>query len=376
MVTTVADIIRIMESMAPAQLAEEGDNVGLQVGQKDWPVRNIRVALDPLYDVVADACQHNVDLLITHHPLIFKPLRSIDFNTKMGAIIQMAARSQLAIFSAHTNLDIVADGLNDILASRIGLSNLNVLGKVKTENAFKFVVYVPVEHEQQVLSSLFETRAGHIGSYTCCSFRSSGKGTFKPGSASQPFIGQTNEISHVDEMRIEAVVRQGDLVSVIEHVRKNHPYETMAFDVYPLTIIEDELMDNQGLGRVGDLDPAMELSSFVRMVKDRLGLESVKVAGKPDLQVMRVAVCSGSGSSLMDAFMASGAQVYISGDLKYHDAREVEAANRGLIDIGHFASEYVVIDALADRLTKILTANQMDVKVAACKLEKDPFTII
>ena len=223
MTTTVADIIKVMDSVAPVRLAAEGDNVGLQVGQKDWPVRNIWVALDPLYEVVEAACRHDVDLLITHHPLIFRPLRSIDFNTKLGAIIQMAARSQLAIFSAHTNLDIVADGLNDILASRIGLSNLKVLGEVITENVLKFVVYVPVEHEQQVLSSLFETKAGQIGSYTCCSFRSSGKGTFKPGSSSQPFIGKPNEISHADEIRIETVVRQGDLASVIEHVRKNRP---------------------------------------------------------------------------------------------------------------------------------------------------------
>ena len=376
MTTTVADIIKIMETVAPVRLAEEGDNIGLQVGQKDWPVRNIWVALDPLYDVVEAACRQDVDLLITHHPLIFQPLRSIDFNTKVGSVIQMATRSQLAIFTAHTNLDIVADGLNDILASRIGLSNLSVLGKVKTEEVFKFVVYVPVEYEQQVLSSLFETKAGQIGSYTCCSFRNSGKGTFKPGSSSQPFIGKPDEISHADEIRIETVVRKGDLASVIEHVRKNHPYETMAYDVYPLSIMETDFMDNQGLGRVGDLDKAMELLPFTLMVKDKLGLESVKVTGKPDLRVMRVAVCSGSGSSLMSAFISSGAQVYISGDLRYHDAREVEAADLGLIDIGHFASEYIVIETLANRLTKVLTANDMDVKVEACKLEKDPFTVL
>lgn len=375
MTATVADIIKIMETVAPVRLAQEWDNVGLQVGQKDWPVRNIWVALDPLYNVVDAACRHDVDLLITHHPLIFQPLRSIDFNTNIGSVIQMATGSQLAIFTAHTNLDTVADGLNDILASRIGLSNLSVLGKVQTEEVCKFVVYVPVEYEQKVLNALFETKAGQIGAYTCCSFRNSGQGTFKPGSSSQPFIGEPGEISHADEIRIETVVRKEDLASVVEQVRKKHPYETMAYDVYPLALMETDLMDNQGLGRVGDLDKTMELLPFARMVKDKLGLESVKVAGKPDLQVMRVAVCAGSGSSLMSAFISSGAQVYISGDLRYHDAREVEAANLGLIDIGHFASEYIVIETLAHRLTKILTANQLDVKVEACKLEKDPFTV-
>jgi len=376
MVTTVADIIKIMETVAPLRLAEEWDNAGLQVGQKDWPVRNIRVALDPLYDVVDAACRNDVDLLITHHPLIFEPLSSIDFNTAVGALIQMATRHQLAIFAAHTNLDIVAGGINDILVSRIGLSSPQVLRKAKSTEAFKFVVYVPADYEHKVLGSLFKTRAGEIGSYTCCSFRNSGKGTFRPGSSSEPFIGKPDEISHADEIRIETVVHKDDLASVIEHVRKNHPYETMAYDVYPLATMETDNTDSQGLGRIGELEKPMELLPLAMAVKDKLGLESVRVAGKPDLQVSRAAVCSGSGSGLMGAFILSGAQVYISGDLKYHDAREAESENLGLIDIGHFASEHLAIKTLTDRLKKIFTENKMDVNVEACRLENDPFIIL
>lgn len=372
MPATVADIIKIMETFAPSFLAERWDNVGLQVGQRDWPVRNVWVALDPTYYVVAAACSKNVDLLITHHPLIFLPLKSIDFSTSVGSIIHLATKHKTAVFSAHTNLDIATDGINDILAERIGLKNLKVLRKGKEPENYKLVVYVPVEYEQKVLNALFETKAGKIGEYSCCSFRNKGKGTFRPGSLAKPFIGKTGEISHTDEIRIETVVLKKDLGGVIEHIRGLHPYETMAYDIYPLLTSGNR----EGLGRVGELDETIDLASFALFIKEKLGLKYVKLAGKPDLPVNKVAVCTGSGSSLMQNFFSSGAQAYITGDLRYHDARDAEAANLGLIDIGHFASEHLIVDVLTDRLGKILSENRMDVNVEAYGLENDPFMII
>ncbi len=268
MPATIADIIKTMETLAPFCLAEEWDNVGLQVGQMDWPVRTVWIALDPAPDVVAAACSNGVDLLITHHPLIFNPLRSIDFSTPVGSIIHMAGEHRTGIFAAHTNLDNATGGINDVLAYRIGLNNLKVLANARGPE------------------------------------------------------------------------------------------------------------DSQGLGRVGELDKSKELASFALTIKEKLGLKFVKVAGKPDLLVNKVAVCTGSGSSLMDNFFSSGAQVYISGDLRYHDARATEAANLGLIDIGHFASEHLIVDILAERLGKILLETGIDVKVEAYKLENDPFVIL
>jgi dinuclear metal center YbgI/SA1388 family protein len=276
MTATVADIIKVMETMAPLRLAEEWDNVGLQVGQLDWPVRSIWVALDPLYDVVDGACRNGVDLLITHHPLIFNPLRCINFDTPVGSVIQAAAGHKLAIFAAHTNFDSAADGINDLLAFRVGLADLKVL-------------------------------------------------------------------------------KRGD-----------HPCEDSATDD----------LQKQGLGRVGELEETMELLPLALSIKKKLGLKYIKIAGKPDLPVRRVAVCSGSGSGLMKDFFSSGAQVFISGDLRYHDAREVEALNLGIIDMGHFASEYLAIEILAKRLDKILAADGKDVKVEACRLENDPFLVL
>ena len=372
MKTTIADIIEVMELFAPSRLAEEWDNVGLQIGDKNRRVQTIRIALDPTPDVVKDACRNGIDLLITHHPLIFRPLKSIDFRKPLGSIIQMASQHQMAIFSAHTNLDNAMDGLNDVLAIRIGLRNLKVLGHAKKDEMFKLVVYVPVAYEEDVITSFFETKAGDIGSYSCCSFRSKGKGTFKPGPLSKPFSGKIGEISHTDEVRIETVVRKNDLIGVIDHVRKNHPYETMAYDVYPLLISED----TQGSGRIGKIDKSMNLMSFAASIKTKLGLDYIKVAGNPDLIIKTVAVCSGSGSSFVNRFVTSGAQVYVSGDLGYHDARTVEAENLGLIDIGHFASEHLIVDVLANRLDKILSETGINVKIEAYKLEKEPFMIL
>lgn len=278
---TVAQITKILEQLAPPLLAEEWDNVGLQIGDPRLPVRRIWIALDPTPKVVKAACEKNVDLLITHHPLIFKPLKSIDFETPAGSVIQMATRHQLAIYSAHTNLDIVRDGVNDILAQRLELKQTRIL---------------------------------------------------------QPVY------------------------------RKEHPKEGVA----PISGEDSE----HGIGRIGSLDKVCSLEFLVSMVKKKLDLDFVKVAGDLALKVSRVAICSGSGASLMQAFLASEAQVYISGDIHYHDAREAEDVDRAIIDIGHFPSEHLMVDALAQRLKNVFLKNEMDVEVMACNIEKDPFRMM
>ena len=281
MAATVAQIIRIMDEVAPPWLAEEWDNVGLQIGDPRLPARRIWVALDSSPEVVKAACEKKVDLLITHHPLIFRPLKSIDFDTPGGSIIQMAAHHQLAIFSAHTNLDIVRDGVNDVLAQRLGLRHLAMLQPV-------------------------------------------------------------------------------------------HAGERSKEDISLLTGGETE----HGIGRIGSLAKASSLKSLVSMVKSKLKLDFVKVAGDHAMKVTLVAICSGSGSSLMQTFLSSKAQAYISGDIHYHDAREAETANRAIIDIGHFPSEHLMVDALAQQLESIISKAGIEAEITACTIEKDPFRII
>jgi len=366
---TVADIIRIMEKLAHPSLAESWDSVGLQVGSRDWPVETVWVALDPLPEVVKKACQQQVDMLITHHPLLFRPLSAIDFNTPVGAILQLATQSGLTIFAAHTNLDKAHMGTNHCLADRIGLTDRSVLTDPSMAEFRKLVIYAPASHEQQVLNALFETRAGIIGEYTCCSFRNPGVGTFLPSEHARPFIGEQGHISHVDEVRIETRIHACHLADVLAHVRKNHPYENMAYDVYALP----SEPDGQGMGRVGNLKSPVSLKELTGSLKKILNVQSIRFAGDPDRIIRTAAVCTGSGSSLMKAFIASGADVYISGDLHYHDARTVEEMGKGLIDIGHFASEHLIVTVLADHIRASLDQSGIRARVEACQFETDPF---
>lgn len=370
MQATISDVIQIMNEIAPSAMAEDWDNVGLQIGDKDWPVKKIWVSLDPLLEVMEKGCRTGVDLIVTHHPLIFRPVKSIDFSNQLGSIIQLALQHHTGIFSAHTNLDSVQGGINDFLAKKLGLKNLAVLEVSRKPLTCKLVVYVPSGHEENILTALFEAGAGKIGSYSKCSFRNEGTGTFLPGFESRPFKGGKKKLSRVSELRIETVVNREDLNDVLDAVRKYHPYETMACDVFAL-----ETPVSWGLGRVGEVETPVTLDCFVKDVKERLGLDWIKVSGDPGLQVQKVAACTGSGSGLMKSFLASPAQVYISGDLHYHDARAAEQAKRALIDIGHFSSEHFVVDMLSERLEKAFCQRGFEVDVEPCLLEKDPFRL-
>ena len=366
----VSDIIRIMAEIAPPAMAEDWDNVGLQVGSKEWPVKKIWISLDPLLEVVDKGCRAGVDLIITHHPLFFRPVKKIDFSGRLGTIIQLASQHQTAVFSAHTNLDSAGGGLNDFFAEKLNLKNLEVLDFLHRALSCKLVVYVPPEYEGKVMNALFEAGAGKIGPYSCCSFRSEGIGTFLPGSESRPFTGRKGAFTEVPELRIETVVERENLARVLDAAKRCHPYESMAYDVFPL-----DTPVTWGLGRIGQPEAPVSFDRFVKEVKKRLGLATVKISGHPGLQVQKVAVCTGSGSGLMKSFLASSAQVYVSGDLHYHDARAAEEADRALIDIGHFASENIVVDLLAERIGKAVQLRDLDVTVEPCKLEKDPFTL-
>jgi len=266
------------------------------------------VSLDPSLKVVEAACEKGVDLLVTHHPLIFHPLKSIDFATPAGLTIKTAIAGGLAVFSAHTNLDIARGGVNDALADKIGLKSFKVLGDRNERGKYKFVVYAPPEYEARIMEALFETEAGKIGEYACCSFRARGKGTFMPGSSSTPFIGKPGKFSEADEIRIETVALKKDLPAVLSHIKSVHPYETMAYDVYPLCSSEG----GQGIGRVGDLERETRLGVFAGEVGKKLGLKSAKIAGSPDLPVKKIALCAGSGSGMVKNFIASGADFALS----------------------------------------------------------------
>lgn len=287
MLPVVNDIIRLMETIAPRQLAQEWDNSGLQIGHEDWPVERILVALDPTLPVVQAACDRKINLLITHHPLIFQPLKCIDFKSPVGKILALATRHHLAIFSAHTNLDIVSGGLNDIFSRKIGLTNLRLLSPAEP-------ISCPHLHE-----------------------------------------GMSSGIDPV------------------------HPKEI-----------------KNGFGRIGQLDQPVNFAELVKHIKSKFNLQYVKVSGCSDIIVKQIAVCTGSGSSLMKYFLKSEAQVFISGDLRYHDARDAEVRQRGLIDIGHFASEQLMVEYISHKLEMLFQEKLFNIIVEPYLDEKDVFEYI
>ncbi|OQX62048.1 MAG: Nif3-like dinuclear metal center hexameric protein [Desulfococcus sp. 4484_241] len=370
MSVTVADIMAIMNRLAPPELMEEWDNCGLQAGSPGQRVEKIMVALDPSFAVVSEACRGGFDLLITHHPLFIKAPRPIDFSIMPGRAIAMAAKYGLSIFSAHTNLDSAEGGLNDMCADLLGLKRTRVLSPRPQPDYVKLVFFVPVDHERELLDVLSRTSAGTLGNYASCSFSVRGVGRFKPLEGSSPHIGETGKIASVNETRVEAIVARRDLPDVVDALKSRHPYETMAYDVFPLA---GGIENRHGLGRIGDLEQKMTLGMFAKYAMERFEINSARVAGDLEMTVRKVALCSGSGSGLLDDFMASGADVYLSGDLKYHDGMAVIEAGRGLVDIGHFETERLVVDLIAGKLGRIVDDKGLDVTISRYAGETNPF---
>ncbi|MCJ7774363.1 MAG: Nif3-like dinuclear metal center hexameric protein, partial [Desulfobacterales bacterium] len=356
--------------IAPIYLAEDWDNVGLQVGENGWLVKKIWIALDPTTEVVTAACEHKVDLLITHHPLIFSALKTIDFSTPIGKIIRLTAKHKTSIFSVHTNLDNAHNGINDILAKKVGLKNVNILRSLNTHGFYKLVVFVPAKYEKKILDAIIETNVRATNQYIQFPVRYNSQEIFVTRKTIQKASeGKAGKIKTVEEIRIETNVHKGNLSQVIDLIRSLHPYGDMPYDIYPL-FVKDA---TNGVGRIGDLSGNWRLSFFADHIRKKFGINSIKVAGDPDLIIDRVAVCSGSGSSLINDFISSGAQVFVSGDLRYHDARSVEQAGLAIIDIGHFVSEFIIVDELEKRLRKIFAEKQIDASVEACSIERDPY---
>ena len=360
----VSDIVSVMESLAPRFLAEKWDNVGLQVGNPASRVKKIWIALDPTYAVVKAACHDKVDLLITHHPLIFKPLQSLNLNSPQGSIIHLAVQHQLAIFAAHTNLDSALNGINDVLADRLGVYGLKPLVATQETSRLIMAIHSPRRLEKQILALMNQLQA-EVGCRT--------KRAASVMSVDDIIIneGKGKSYEH-DRMRLEIQLSPQDLPILSKAIATFQSEEPLWYDVYPL-LNPDKAT---GIGRIGSLETALDLKSLAQMIKKKMNLQHLKFAGDPALPVKKIAICSGSGGSLLAKFFESGAQAFISGDLRYHDARDVESSNLGLVDIGHFSSEHLIVQVLAERMRSLLEASRMNVEVNACDLERDPFTVL
>jgi dinuclear metal center YbgI/SA1388 family protein len=367
----IADIVGIINKIAPFSLAESWDNPGLQVGDPSANVTRIMVALDPAPDVIDSAITASCQLLVTHHPLIFNPLKSISTATTLGTTIHKSIRAGLAILSLHTNYDIANGGLNDLLARKIGIADSVPLRITSTSELVKLVVFVPIDHLERVRYALSSYTALQ-GNYRDCSFAAEGTGTFTPLEGAEPYVGTVGNLARVPEERLELLVERAGLPLALKALRAVHPYEEPAFDLYPL-LNEGK---KSGLGRVGRLPEPLTLAEYAGQLKIDLSAQALRYTGDPAAIISKVALCSGSGASLLRDAVRVGADLLVTGDVKYHEARDAQDLGLALIDAGHFPTEIIMVDDITAKLGQALVAAGFtECRIKSCRTETDPFKI-
>ena len=340
------DLCSYLDSVVPLSFQESYDNSGLQIGFPEWEVTSALVTLDVTEDIIDEAISAKCDLILSHHPLIFDGIKSITGKTFTERILLKALKNNIAIYSAHTNLDIFSNGVSWKMGQKLGLKEIKDLAPVK-KSMTKLVTYIPESHVEKVKEALFEAGAGVIGNYDHCGFAVAGTGSFRGNENTNPFAGEKEKTHFEKEVRFETVLFTHLKAKVIKALLDVHPYEEVAYDLYSL---ENENADI-GLGCVGELNDPMSEEDFLKSVSsvfDAKGIRYSKLTGKP---VRRVAVCGGSGASLINDAIASGADVFVSGDIKYHNFFIADNMIL-LVDAGHFESEKFSIEILKELIIK------------------------
>jgi dinuclear metal center YbgI/SA1388 family protein len=341
---TVSDVEQLIEKWAPRWTAWDRDNVGLQVGNRDKKVSRILVALELNERVLSETIRKKVDLIVTHHPLLFHPATSITGSDETGRMVLALAKHEIALYSAHTNLDGAKEGVSYALADALGLQNVKVLSPLQ-DKMVKIVVFVPASHADKVARAMASAGAGIIGNYEECSFRTFGTGSYKGGAESEPFLGSPGTLTAVEEIRLEMTGPLALVDSIVRALKRVHPYEEVAYDVYP---VRNRILD-MGMGALGDLPKPVALRSFLRGVKKKLKSESLRYVGSLDQSVRAIAVCGGSGSELLETAVRARADVFVTADIRYHTFQSAQG-KIALVDAGHWETEHRVLKPLAMKL--------------------------
>jgi dinuclear metal center YbgI/SA1388 family protein len=341
----IKNLLNNLDKIAPFFLQESFDNSGIQFADLDTPVTKILLSLDVTQGVLDEAIENKANLIIAHHPLLFSPLKQI--TKQKNPLLYQVITCQINLMAMHTNYDLAEGGLNDYVANLLGIKKISPL-QSSSEKVFKFAVYVPVKHAGKVSQAIFEAGAGKIGKYTETSFNISGKGTFKPTEGTNPFIGKIGEKEEVQEIKIETVVAERDLESVVHAMKSVHPYEEPAYDVYEL-----KTKPSYGIGIFGKIDKEVEISEFSLEVKNRLRARYVRLIKSNNRKIRKVALCTGSGSSLLEQTNNKDADLYLTGDIAYHTALRAKELGLNVLDIEHFDTEKFFVEALYEQLIKL-----------------------
>ncbi len=342
----VKDIVAAIEDIAPLSYQESYDNAGLIVGRYDWELTGALICLDVVEEVVEEAIEKGLNLIISHHPIVFKGLKRFNGNNYVERTVMLAIKNNIAIYSAHTNLDSVKGGVSDKMCDVLGLVNRKVLDPV-SEDLKKLVTYVPSDKAEEVRTSLFESGAGKIGNYDSCSFNLKGEGTFKANDSVIPYVGKTGELHHEAETRIETIFPKHLQGKVISALLRSHPYEEVAYDIYSLENKNPQV----GLGMIGELEAPIDSLEFMNKLKDLFHCGVIRHTPIVKDKIRKVALCGGSGSFLLRKAKAAKADIYISGDFKYHEFFDAEGKII-IADIGHYESEQFTREIFYEIVTK------------------------
>ena len=340
----LAAITKYLETYAPLNYQEDYDNSGLLTGDINQEITGALVALDCTEDIVDEAIAKKCNLIITHHPIVFKGLKKLTGKNYVERVIIKAIRNNIALYAIHTNLDSVQNGVNGVICRRLGLQQPKILVP-KAGVLKKLVTFCPVAHTARLREALFAAGAGDIANYSECSFNVEGIGTFKASAGTQPFVGQQGIQHQEQEIRIETVFLIQDERKVLLALLENHPYEEIAYDIYPL----ENKLNTVGSGMVGWLEEEMDLVDFLRFLKSRMNVTVIRHTRDVGRKIKKVAVCGGSGSFLLGNAIAAGADAFITGDFKYHEFFDADG-KLVIADIGHFESEQFTSDLLTDLL--------------------------
>lgn len=341
----IRDIVRSIEKWAPITFAEEWDNPGLLTGNPDQETDSVLISLNATEDALKNAKEKNAQLLITHHPLIFKPLKNITESKKHKDIIY-AVRNNIAVYSSHTNLDTVKDGVSFALAEKIGLTSISFLCNSDFRYV-KFVTYAPEKFAEKIISAASESGAGKIGKYSNCSFTAIGTGTYTPLDGAKPLKGKKGILSKEPEIKIEMIVSENLINDVINSVRMIHPYEEMAYDILTL----QNKCDYSGYGAIGILPKPMTLNDFLCHVSNVLQIETLKYSICEKREIKKVAVMGGAGGRYVKNAVDKGADAYITGEAGYHEFID-HGESIVFIEVSHQSTEIPVLEKIKDYLIK------------------------
>ena len=358
----IKDIANALEMFAPLPLQDDFDNAGLQIGLTDAEVAGVLLCLDVTEAVVDEAIASGCNLIISHHPVIFKPLKRITGSNYVERCIMKALANGIAIYSAHTNLDNAPGGVNYRIADILGLQNVRIL-LPKEDSLLKLAVYVPASHADAVRDALFAAGCGEIGNYGSCSYNVDGFGTFKANEGCNPFCGNIGELHRENETRIETIMPSYIKGRVIKALLNAHPYEEPAYDIYPVK----NSWDAVGTGVIGELPAERDEIGFLQEIKEKFAVGSVRHTPLLGRKIKRVALCGGAGGSFAGAAMASGADLYITGEARYHDLFNYTGKMLMAV-IGHYESEQYTMDIFAE----IINGQFPGVKVTKTTVDTNP----